>query len=777
MLVYDADTRAIISPLLSVAELRSLGVTLNMAIDAPRDAIPDVAAVYFVAPTQLNLRRLVDDAAAGRYRDFYVNFSSPCGRQALEVLARGCVEAGAVARVRRVCDQYLSYTALEHRLFTLGVADSYAGYAAPGLTEAAIETYARSVAQGLLAVFATIGSVPLIVSARGGPSEMVARLLDSALRDHLASGGGVFSSTAGSGGGGGGLISDVPILPGGRRPQPLGFGVGSRPVLVLLDRGLDLGAPLAHASTYEALVDDTLGPIHLNRVMLPPEGASDPVAIREGRDRPRAGATGAADGGKSGGGGWLEWASAASNKAGGASAQSRGKPASLDGESDAFWSAHAHAQFPDAIEAHHTELASVVAREAEIRRSAGGGGATLSHDLEDAAALAALPESLTHVNGGAEGGGGGDLASALDVLPALLRRKKVLETHTALLQAVMDRVVARTIPHFYEAEVAVVAVAASGGIPDLRAVLTLVSDGEKGSFEDRLRLACVYLLSTSPEGSTSGATGPSAGGRGGDDVDVLLNALTSSVQSRLPESAAAGAGATAAAPPVGAAAAAAAATAQIETAAAVLGYVRHLRATQSLAGGGSSRMSGFGAGVSTAMTGFGIPGAGAGGKLVNLASHILNKAAASVNRMVQGELRRPVTRVIQAVCEGRPAAAAPFPLETCLTLDPRGASSNSGRGGGGGSGDRTYGAYAASAAAASGAAGGGAGSAPTFRNAFVFTVGGGTYPEYHDVLAYAASCSPPRTIVYGATEVLSAGGFLAQLESLGRASPGAMMRR
>jgi peptidylprolyl isomerase len=43
VLVLDADTRAIVGPLLSVPDLRAHGVTLHVAIDAPRDLLPDVA--------------------------------------------------------------------------------------------------------------------------------------------------------------------------------------------------------------------------------------------------------------------------------------------------------------------------------------------------------------------------------------------------------------------------------------------------------------------------------------------------------------------------------------------------------------------------------------------------------------------------------------------------------------------------------------------------------------------------------------------------------------
>lgn len=45
VLVYDAHARAVLSPLLSVGELRACGVTLHLSLEAARDALPDVSAM------------------------------------------------------------------------------------------------------------------------------------------------------------------------------------------------------------------------------------------------------------------------------------------------------------------------------------------------------------------------------------------------------------------------------------------------------------------------------------------------------------------------------------------------------------------------------------------------------------------------------------------------------------------------------------------------------------------------------------------------------------
>jgi hypothetical protein len=212
VLLLDAHARAIISPLLTVKELRALGVTLHLALEAPRDPIPDVSAVYLVRPTPAALRAILDDTASGRYRDATLHFCSPLPRPSLEALARGCVEAAAAARVRRVTDAWQGIVALEPRLFVLPShrpSTSYAAYVSPAAaTDAAIGAFTEDAAQSLLGLLATLGCVPLLVAQAGGPSAAVAGALEGAIREHLAAPGqGIFGRLlggAGSGGAGGG---------------------------------------------------------------------------------------------------------------------------------------------------------------------------------------------------------------------------------------------------------------------------------------------------------------------------------------------------------------------------------------------------------------------------------------------------------------------------------------------------------------------------------------------------------------------------------------------
>jgi hypothetical protein len=260
VLVLDLATQDVLAPLLRVNELRRHGVTLHMALDADRQPIPDVAAVYYVAPTEAAVARIVDDARRGLYASIHLNFSTHIPRPLMERLAEGVVAGGAAARVARVHDQHNQFVSLEGGLFSLGLPDTYLQLNDPRAHDSAVAAAVGGVVEGLYCALATLGVVPVIRCPRGGAAEHVAAALDARLRDALKARGNVFSAAAASG-----LAASL-----------------QRPLLCLFDRNFELSVALQHAWTYKPLVHDVLG-MRLNRVALtdvpaPPGGAAAAAA-------------------------------------------------------------------------------------------------------------------------------------------------------------------------------------------------------------------------------------------------------------------------------------------------------------------------------------------------------------------------------------------------------------------------------------------------------------------------------------------------------------------
>ena len=162
ILIYDVDCRSIISPLLSVSQLRRRGVTLHLLLNSEREPIPDVPAVYFCRPTKENLAIIAQDCAKGLYGKAHLNFVTKLDRALMEDFAKLVVQSGSLDMVAGVHDQYLDFVCLEQQLFSLSKKNSYVLYNGSGASEQMMENAMTEIAYGLFSQVATLGKVPII---------------------------------------------------------------------------------------------------------------------------------------------------------------------------------------------------------------------------------------------------------------------------------------------------------------------------------------------------------------------------------------------------------------------------------------------------------------------------------------------------------------------------------------------------------------------------------------------------------------------------------------
>ncbi|KAF9201583.1 Vesicle trafficking between the ER and Golgi [Haplosporangium sp. Z 27] len=245
VLVFDGFGRDVISSVLRVNDLRENGVTVHMLLKNERQPIPDVPAIYFVEPNSENIRRISEDLSNHLYDSYYINFSSVIPRPLMEELAASTIPSGSSAQIQQVYDQYLNFICTEPNMFSLNDRQSYLALNDPTAPETAIEASIDKAASALFSVLATMGVIPIIRCPRRGAAEMLAKKLDSRLRDH------VMNSRNN-------LFSDS---------NTMNF---QRPVLVILDRNMDLVPILSHSWTYQALVHDVMD-MKLNEIVVQTE--------------------------------------------------------------------------------------------------------------------------------------------------------------------------------------------------------------------------------------------------------------------------------------------------------------------------------------------------------------------------------------------------------------------------------------------------------------------------------------------------------------------------
>nr|XP_053650238.1 sec1 family domain-containing protein 1-like [Cherax quadricarinatus] len=374
VLIYDKHGQDIISPLLSVKDLREMGITLHMLLHSERGEVPDVPAIYFCQPTEENLIRIGQDFNDGLYSAYYLNFISPISRQKMEDLALAALQAGCQGSIKKVYDQYVNFISLEDDMFTLKhqKSDTLSYYAINrgDVKDSDIDLLMDSIVDSLFSVFVNLGQVPIIRCQRGNAAESVGERLDKKLRENLRDTRNSFFT---------GLSTDS-------------FAAGQlsfqRPLLVIVDRNVDLATPLHHTWTYQALAHDVLN-LSLNRVTVTEQDAAHPT--------------------------------------------NRTKTKEYDlSNLDSFWRAHKGSAFPDVAAAVETELEEYKKAETHIKG--------LKSNLPDEDAIDLLSDNTAK------------LTSAITSLPELIKKKADIDKHMSIAMALLNSIKSRKLDVFFEME-------------------------------------------------------------------------------------------------------------------------------------------------------------------------------------------------------------------------------------------------------------------------------------------------------------------------------------
>lgn len=254
-LIYDSIGENIIAPLFSVEQLKNHNILLHLRINSNRDPIPDVSAIYFIMPSDENIKRICRDLTDHLYDSYYLNFISPISRSKLEEIANAALLSDSAINVKKVYDQYLNFIALEDDLFILRESEkhlvSYHAINRSDATDSEIANVIDYVVECLFSLLVTLKIIPILRCPKGGAAEVIAEKLTKKIRETLRdSRNNLF------------VGSDD----GNNKDPKTGLSF-QRPLLCLVDRTIDMSTPLHHTWTYQALIHDLLN-TELNKVKI-----------------------------------------------------------------------------------------------------------------------------------------------------------------------------------------------------------------------------------------------------------------------------------------------------------------------------------------------------------------------------------------------------------------------------------------------------------------------------------------------------------------------------
>ncbi|KAI4837980.1 Sec1 family protein [Plasmodium brasilianum] len=241
ILIYDSEGQNILAPLLKVGNLRHHGVTLNLNLHKERNSIPEVNAVYLIDNNKENIDKVIRDMINNMYGSYYINFLSYISDENFEYFANECVKNNIVSYVSKITDRYIKFISLSSTTFSLNIPHCFK--ILHETSDNLIQNAMDQITEGLVSFLVTLGVVPIIrVSPnKTYPSKTIAEKLHKKIYELLN------------------LRSTNNYVFNSKSIQ--------RPLLILVDRDIDLSVMIQHAWTYQALIHDIFD-IKLNKIYL-----------------------------------------------------------------------------------------------------------------------------------------------------------------------------------------------------------------------------------------------------------------------------------------------------------------------------------------------------------------------------------------------------------------------------------------------------------------------------------------------------------------------------
>ncbi|EAR92468.1 vacuolar protein sorting-associated protein (macronuclear) [Tetrahymena thermophila SB210] len=231
-LVLDVETTPIISLIFSQSKILKKDVYLIERIEMPSDGkMQHLKAIYFIRPTEENLKLLQKEIEKPRFAEYYIFYSNSVPNLTIESLA----QIDTNDYIKEIHEVYADYYCLSRDLFSINILNTFGltkEYTSWGQLDNQIlqRTY-----EGLLSLLLSLKRIPMIkYLSSSEPCFHIASKLTKKLRDE-------------------------------RDNNKSQLGADTKTLLLIWDRREDPITPLLNQWTYQAMLHELIG-INNNRV-------------------------------------------------------------------------------------------------------------------------------------------------------------------------------------------------------------------------------------------------------------------------------------------------------------------------------------------------------------------------------------------------------------------------------------------------------------------------------------------------------------------------------
>lgn len=242
LIIVDDVTLVVLANAAKMFDLTHANVTVVEKLNLERKQMRDMEAVYFITPTQSSIDRVIRDFDEGRrmYAAAHLYFTGVLPNDLFTQISR----SPAARFIKNLKEMHMEFNCLDERGFltipqnpgTDNRAQQLSVLFSKSTSAPAFQEEIARCANQIVSVFATMECYPTIryslmsaLGVNGNPITMsIAATVQQKLDDLL------------------------------RLDETIYSGSGARPTLVIVDRSIDMLAPLLHEFTYEAMVYDLL---------------------------------------------------------------------------------------------------------------------------------------------------------------------------------------------------------------------------------------------------------------------------------------------------------------------------------------------------------------------------------------------------------------------------------------------------------------------------------------------------------------------------------------